>query len=111
MQVCSHDLRSTGERVRWLPSAPPGPPDLDGRRTQHKLAALGHWSDEVDGHLFSFVDLKVTSRGEQVIATSMDTLGSWVHVGSITDISVSAQPGRFDDALMPRRFMAAYSFS
>jgi hypothetical protein len=49
VSVHTHDLgRCAGGRVRWLPSPPPGPPDLDGRSVQHKLLALSQWSDELE---------------------------------------------------------------
>ena len=47
--VHRHDLRSCGQRVRWFPSTPAGPPDLaTGTSKAHKLVALGHWNDEVE---------------------------------------------------------------
>ena len=46
--VHRHDLRSQGQRVRFFPAVPSGPPDLDNRSIAHCLLALGHWSDEVE---------------------------------------------------------------
>ena len=43
-----HDLRSSGQRVRWFPYIPAGPPDMDNKCTAHKLIALGHWNDDVE---------------------------------------------------------------
>ena len=43
-----HDLRSSGQRVRWFPYIPAGPPDLDNKCIAHKLIALGHWNDDVE---------------------------------------------------------------
>jgi hypothetical protein len=44
----THDLKSSGQRIRWFPYIPPAPPDLDGRCISHKLVALGHWNDDVE---------------------------------------------------------------
>lgn len=40
------------------------------------------------GHLFSFVDLQVTTRDDDVVHTHLDMLGTWQHSGAITDIKV-----------------------
>lgn len=46
--IRGHELQSIGRVVRWFPGVAPGPPDLDGRFTSHRLLALGHWSDEAE---------------------------------------------------------------
>ncbi len=43
-----HQLRAQGQRIRLLPTAPAGPPDLDQRVTQHRLVAVGAYSDDVE---------------------------------------------------------------
>ena len=43
----------------------------------------------MQGHLFSFVDLQVQTRGNEVVRTSLDMLGTWEHAGAVTDIAVS----------------------
>lgn len=41
------------------------------------------------GHLFSFVDLQVQTRGGEVVSTSVDMLGTWEHPGAVTDIDIA----------------------
>ena len=41
------------------------------------------------GHLFSFLDLQVQTRGGEVVSTSVDMLGTWEHSGAVTDIAVA----------------------
>ena len=45
----------------------------------------------MQGHLFSFVDLQVQTRGNEVVHTSLDMLGTWEHAGAVTDIGVSGR--------------------
>eukprot|EP00798_Chlamydomonas_sp_ICE-L_P002123 gene2123-18168_t len=80
-------LRAQGKVVRFLPSTiAPGPPDLDNRITSHRLLAMGLWSDDMEGHIFCFANLKVTERGDTVVDTQLDYLRSWEHKREVTDI-------------------------
>ncbi|GAX81772.1 hypothetical protein CEUSTIGMA_g9200.t1 [Chlamydomonas eustigma] len=85
----THDLKSSGQRIRWFPHILPAPSDLEGRSIAHKLVALGHWNDDVESHLFSFLDLQITSRGDEVITSNMDMLGTYEHSGAVTDIGIA----------------------
>ena len=51
-------------------------------------------STAMQGHLFSFVDLQVQTRGGEVVRTSLDMLGTWEHAGAVTDIAVGVGEGR-----------------
>ncbi|KAG1657266.1 hypothetical protein FOA52_010837 [Chlamydomonas sp. UWO 241] len=93
-------MRSTGTRVRLFPFVPPGPADINGRVVSHKLAALGHWSDDVQSHLFSFVDLQVSTRDGALESTSLDTLGTWQHAGAVTDICLADLGGPGSEVLV-----------
>ena len=54
---------------------------------------MGHYSDEVDQQLFSFVDIEVASRRGSIVQTSIETLGSWIATGETRDISLADLDG------------------
>jgi WD40 repeat protein len=83
-----NDIRSVGSKVRLIPTMA----DSNLSPSTHKICVMGHYSDEVDQQLFSFVDIQVTS-GRGHAATSIDTLGSWITMGETTDISLADLDG------------------
>ena len=71
----------------------------------------------MQGHLFSFVDLQVQTRGNEVVHTSLDMLGTWEHAGAVTDIAVGGGgrgargthlPGHGDGRLVVLRSWGLY---
>ncbi|KAG2501025.1 hypothetical protein HYH03_000845 [Edaphochlamys debaryana] len=80
------------ERVRWLPSTPPGPADLDGRVTNHALVIWGEQDSQEDNFLVVH-DLVVTSRGSHVLRVEDDVVTAWHHRGRMTDLTVCEQGG------------------
>eukprot|EP00198_Chlamydomonas_reinhardtii_P012438 XP_001701775.1 hypothetical WD40 domain protein [Chlamydomonas reinhardtii] len=82
------------ERVRWLPSTPPGPADLDGRLTNHALVVWGSQDSQEENFLVVH-DLVVTSRGSSVLRVEEEVVTAFAHRGKMTDLHVCEQGGGF----------------
>ncbi|GFH10766.1 MBOAT_2 domain-containing protein, partial [Haematococcus lacustris] len=71
----------------------PGPPDLDGRTVHNKLFVCGLFSDELESHVLSVLNLRVTCRGSHVLHTSPERICTWELPAAATDIQVSDLEG------------------
>ncbi|KAJ9523347.1 hypothetical protein QJQ45_005397 [Haematococcus lacustris] len=92
-EVYRHQLRACVHRLRLLPSVFPGPPDLDGRTVHNKLFVCGLFSDELESHVLSVLNLRVTCRGSHVLHTSPERICTWELPAAATDIQVSDLEG------------------
>ncbi|EFJ49489.1 hypothetical protein VOLCADRAFT_120749 [Volvox carteri f. nagariensis] len=77
-------------RVRWLPSVPAGPPDLDGRLTNHAMVVWGQQDTGEDNFLVVH-DLVVTSRGNSVLRVEEEVVVAFSYTSKMTDLHVCEQ--------------------
>ncbi|GLC34636.1 hypothetical protein PLESTB_001239900 [Pleodorina starrii] len=80
------------DRIRWLPTAPAGPADLDGRITNHAMVVWGQQDSQEDNYLVVH-DLVITTRGNSVLRLEEEVVAAFTYQGKMTDLHVCDQGG------------------